>query len=212
MSNALDRMLQRLTDAYNKDSNSNVGKLLAIASAEVDQLRGTAERVGAWHDIDHAEGSTLDRIGYDVQQYRGQATDPVYRILIKSKIARNLSDGSTNTLIRVLAITLDTDVSGVIVRPLWGDAEPEPAAVFVSVPAQRLNEVGLSFTQFGRLVNKIVAAAVRAQVLFQGTFQLSSQVAESEFDPGRGLADLEQTFGGTLGAVYDPAHDPDLPL
>lgn len=205
-------MLRRLTDAYAKDPDSNVGRLLAIAATEIDQLRVTIERVGEWHDIDNAEGATLDRIGYDIQQWRGQATDPVYRILIRSKIARNLSDGSINVMIRVLAVTLNTDEAEITVRPLWADVDPEPAAVFVSVPAQLLNAVGLSLAQFGRICNKIVAAGVRAHVLFQGTFQLSSQVDAVELDSEKGLADLEQTIGGTLGAVYDPEYDPDLPL
>lgn len=142
----------------------------------------------------------------------GAATDPVYRILIKSKVARNLSTGDINTLSSILSITLDTQPQEISIQELHSSADAEPAAIFVSVPTQRLNEVGISITQFGRLCNRIVAAGVRAQVLFQGTFQLSSQVAAVELDPDKGLADLDQTTGGTLGAVYDPAYDPDLPI
>ena len=211
--NSLDRMLLRLTDAYSKETNSNVGKLLALAAEQIDDLRGSVEKTGTWRDIDEAEGETLDRIGYNVQQWRGQANDDIYRILIKSKVARNRSDGSVNTIIEVLAITLDVEYDQIQVRELWDDTvDPEPAAIFVDVPAEPLNEIGFSITQFGRLVNRIVAAGVRASVLFQGTFQFSSSIDSSEMDTDTGFADLAQTQGGQLGEIYDPEDDPDLPI
>jgi len=204
--NTLQRMLRRLTDNYSKDPDSNVGKLLNIAAAEIEELEETADKIRLWRDIDEAEGVTLDRIGHNVQQWRGQATDPVYRILIKSKIARNLSDGSINTIIEVLAITLDTEPENIAISELW---ETEPAAIQVDVPTALLNEVGFSFTQFGRLVNRIVAAGVRANVLLQGTFEFSDTLVT---DAEAGFSDEQQEIGGYLGAVYDPADDPDLPI
>ena len=215
--NALQKMLRRITDNYNKDPDSNVGKLLNIAATEIEDLEETADKIRLWRDIDEAEGETLDRIGYNVQQWRGQATDPVYRILIKSKIARNLSDGSINTVIGTLAITLDTEHKEIEVRELWGDpSEPEPAAIFISVPTQRLNEIGFGLTQFGRLCNRIVAAGVKADVLLQGTFQFSSDYDSVNTDSEKGFNELVNgepgKIGGYFGAVYDPADDPDLPI
>ena len=204
--NSLDRMLLRLTDAYLKNPDSNLGKTLALAAEQIDGLRESVEKIGTWRDIDEAEGATLDAIGYNVQQWRGQATDPVYRILVKSKIARNLSDGSINTIIEVLAITLDTEPENIVISELW---ETEPAAIQVDVPTVLLNEVGFSFAQFGRLVNRIVAAGVRANVLLQGTFQFSDTLT---IDAEAGFSDTDQLTGGYFGAVYDPAGDPDLPI
>ena len=207
--NALQKMLRRLTDNYSKNPESNVGKLLNITATEIEDLEEVADKIGLWRSIDQAEGQTLDRIGYNVHQWRGQADDLIYRILIKSKIARNLSDGTINTIIRVLAVTLDTEYEDIQVQDLWGT---EPAAIQVDVPTEALNKVGFSFTQFGRLVNRIVAAGVRAQVLLEGTFAFATVVDVSEQDSEAGFADLEQTTGGYLGAVYDPADDPDLPI
>ncbi len=204
--NALQKMLRRLTDNYSKDPDSNVGKLLNIAATEIEELAGAADKIRLWRDIDEAEGETLDRIGYNVQQWRGQADDGIYRILIKSKVARNRSDGSVNTIIEVLAITLDTEEENIVVQELW---ETEPAAIQVDVPTALLNEIGFSFTQFGRLANRIVAAGVRANVLLQGTFEFSETL---ESDNEAGFSDANQEIGGYLGAVYDPADDPDLPI
>ena len=204
--NTLQKMLRRITENYSKDPDSNVGKLLNIAATEIEDLEETANKIRLWRDIDEAEGETLDRIGYNVQQWRGQADDGIYRILIKSKVARNRSDGSVNTIIEVLAITLDTEEENIVVQELW---ETEPAAIQVDVPTALLNEIGFSFTQFGRLVNRIVAAGVRANVLLQGTFELSETL---ESDSEAGFSDTNQEVGGYLGAVYDPADDPDLPI
>ena len=213
----LERMLKRITDNYSKDPDSNVGKLLNITAKEIEDLRGTLDKIDDYRDIDKAEGETLDRIGYNVQQWRGQATDPVYRILIKSRIARNLSDGSINTVIETLAITLDTKKEEIEVRELWDDpSAPEPAAIFISVPTQRLNEIGFSLTQFGRLCNRIVAAGVKADVLLQGTFQFSSDYDSVNTDSEKGFNELVNgepgDIGGYFGAVYDPAKDSDLPM
>lgn len=205
-------MLKRLTDNYKKDPNSNIGKLLSIISDEMEEIKSNFETIGNYRDIDQAAGNTLDKIGVNVQQFRGVATDEVYKILLKSKIARNLSQGDINTIIRVLSITLNTDPSNIRVTELYTTIDNEPAGIFVSVPTQLLNSVGFSVSQFGRLVNRIVAGGVRANVLFQGTFQFSSLPATSETDSTKGFANVAQTTGGSLGAFYDPANDVDLPL
>ena len=206
-------MLLRLTDAYLKEPDSNLGKTLALAAEQIDELRESVEKTGTWRDIDEAEGATLDAIGYNVQQWRGRATDPVYRILIKSKIARNLSDGAVNTIIEVLAITLDTDKEEITVDPTWDE---EPASVFIEVPTERLNEAGFSLNQFGRLCNRIVAAGIKANVLLEGTFQFSSDYDSVNTDSEKGFNELVNgepgDIGGYFGAVYDPAGDPDLPI
>ncbi len=211
--NSLERLLLRLTDAYSKDPDSNLGKTLALAAEQIDDLRQSVEKARQWRDIDEAEGETLDNIGYNVQQWRGQADDSVYRILIKSKVARNLSDGSVNTIIDILAITLDTDKQNVTVDPTWDE---EPASVYIEVPAERLNEVGLSLSQFGRLSNRMVAAGVKANVLFEGTFQFSSDYDSVNSDDGKGFNELVNgepgDIGGYFGAYYDPAEDEELPL
>ncbi|ABR46665.1 conserved hypothetical protein [Alkaliphilus metalliredigens QYMF] len=205
-------LLQRLTDNYRKDSSINIGKLLNVVVGELEEVKDSLETTEKYRDIDQAIGATLDKIGVNVQQFRGVAPDEVYRILLKSKIARNLSKGDINTIIRVLAITLNTEQKNIYIQELYRTLDNEPAAIFVSVPAALLNSVGFSVNQFGRLVNRIVAAGVRANVLFTGTFAFSSLENESEFDIDVGFADTDQTSGGMLGEYYDPVDDTNLPL
>ena len=212
MLNYLVEMLKKLTDNYAKDANSKIGKLFNLVSTELEQADGAFTSIENYRDIDQATGETLDRIGKNVQQFRGAANDDIYRILIKSKIARNLSTGDVNTIIRILAITLNADESNIAVEELYSSSAPESAAVFISVPATHLNSIGFSITQFGRFVNRIVAAGIKANALSQGAFSFSAQLAASEADSNAGFADVLQTTGGFFGAAYDPGNDIDLPL
>lgn len=119
MSNVKDLFLSRLTDNYNKHENSNVNKLVELTTKHIQDNEDLLSKIGEWIDIDQAEGTTLDMHGRNVQQERGQASDDVYRVLIKSKIKRNLSDGSINTIIDFLSFILNINPSEVIINELW---------------------------------------------------------------------------------------------
>jgi len=208
-------ILGRLTDVFTKDPNSNLGKLLGILTEQLQKLEQTQSRIQEWRDINQAEGTTLDRIGENVVQPRGVATDEQYRILIKSKIARNLSRGDMNTIISVLATALDISPTEIRISELYNDPiAPEPAAIsLIQLPLARLNAVGLDPVQFARIVQKTVAAGVKVGAIeLTGTFAFSSSSTESEIDNDAGFADISQTIGGSLGAVYSPGTEQDLPI
>lgn len=152
-------IVSRFVDYFDKQPNSNISKLMKIFSDELQVLNTTTERVGDWRDIDNAEGQALDDIGTNINQHRGVATDEVYRILLKSKIARNLSDGSINTIIRVLAVALSVPFDQIKIQEKWNDpVEPEPAAIkVIEMPLAKINEAGLDPVNFMRIVQKTVA-------------------------------------------------------
>lgn len=211
----IKELLSRLTDVYRKDTQSNIGKLMAIFAHELERLQATQQRVKAWRDIDLAEGTTLDRIGANVVQSRGVATDEIYRILIKSKIARNLSQGDINTIIRVLSTALNVRPSEIKIAEKYNDPnDPEPAAIsIIQLPLARINAVGMSAYQFARIVQRTVAAGVRVGIIeLTGTFAFSSLPNEIEVDDKAGFSDDNGSIGGYLGAMYDPADDVDLPI
>lgn len=206
-------IISRLSDVFNKSPTSNLGKLMGIMADQLSVLEATQERIREWRDIDQAAGTTLDRIGENVVQPRGVSTDEIYRILIKSKIARNLSRGDINTIIRVLAEALSADYSEIRISELYNDpSSPEPAAIsLIELPIARLNAVGMDPVQFARIVQRTVAAGVRVGAIeLTGTFEFGS--APGQMDNNAGFADVEQTIGGYLGAAYAPAGDTDLPI
>lgn len=207
-------MLGRFSDVFNKDPNSNLGRLLSILHGQMKELDEALKIIRDWRAIDKAQGTTLDRIGLNVAQPRGAAADEVYRVLIQSKIARNLSKTDVNTIIEVLALALDCPYSDIRIEEKYNNiTDPEPAALsLMKVPIKRLNEVGMSPLQFGQIIQRTVAAGIRvALVELSGTFRLSSQYAVLETS-GFGLADPDMTTGGTIGEVYVPGYDYGLPL
>lgn len=208
MRNWLIEMLRRLTDNYSKDENTNIAKILRLVSEELTDIETAFLTIEEYRDLDKATGATLDKMGSNVLQFRGQTTDEVYRVLIKAKVKRNLSDGSLNTICDVVSFLLGTDVTAVKLQEKWLE---EPAAILVSVPPDSLNTIGLSFQQFSRIINKVTAGGVAAYLEYEGTFSFSSSYDQSEIDHEKGFADDAQTTGGYFGAYYDPGDDVVLP-
>lgn len=205
----LERFLDRLTDNYDKAEGGNVHKMAQLSSLLHQQQEDVLNTIDNWHDVDQAQGTTLDMHGKDVQQDRGQSPDEIYRVLIKSKVLRLLSDGSIDVIIDFLAFILDADPTEVRVRELW--PEGKPAALEITAPVEKIGRTGLNARQFGTLLNMVVAGGVRAEGLFQGTFRFSSQLSVVEHSP-QGFAPVDMSSGGSLGVVYNPETDFELPI
>ncbi len=210
MNEVLNKFIDRLTDNINVQEGSKTHALLEVTAHHIQENEDLYEQMGNWRDIDQAEGTTLERIGGNVQQPRGQANDSVYRVLIKSKIKRNLSNGSIDTLVDFLSFILQISKSDVEVIELWD--KNEHATLKINVPSNSVTSTGLTQAQFGTLVNLVVAAGVKANVLFEGTFSFSNDYDTSQTNDPDGFADDERTTGGTLGYAYDPAYDFVLPF
>lgn len=207
-------IVSRFSDYFNKRPDSNITKLMKIFSDELQQLNTTINRVGEWRDIDEAKGVVLDDIGTNIKQPRGVATDDVYRILLKSKIARNLSDGSINTIIRVLAIALSCDYNQIKIKEKWDDEhEPEEAAIkVIELPLERLNATGLDPINFARLVQKTVIGGVKVDVIeLTGTFEFGDETNAIDYESGFGDI-FDDSIGGYLGAAWTPSSDKELPI
>lgn len=208
-------MLKRLTDRYKKDPESNIGKIIKILADELEEIQSTFERIEEWKDVEVAEGAVLDDLGTNVGQPRGMATDEIYRILLRSKVARNFSDGTIDTIIRVVSLAINADPKEIKIKELYNDPNnPEPAAIgLIQVPLRKLNEVGMSPKQFVQIVQKTVAAGVRvASIELSGTFSFSTDPIQSELNDTQGFADIDQTIGGYLGAMFVDSNDSSLPV
>ncbi|MEK3727159.1 DUF2612 domain-containing protein [Lysinibacillus sp. FSL W8-0953] len=207
-------IVKRLSDYFDKTPDSNISKLMSIFAAEAQEVKATNDRIRQWRNIDDAEGVGLDLIGQNVNQPRGVANDEVYRILLKSKIARNLSDGTIDMIIQVLAIALSVEPKMIKIKEKWNDPEePEPAAIkVIELPLTKLNEAGLDPTNFVRIVQRTVAAGVKVGVIeLTGTFEFSD--ITNSIDNIAGFGDIyDETIGGYLGAAYTPSQDNELPI
>lgn len=209
MSNpVLDRFIDRLTDNYDKAPSGNVYKLAQLTVEALQEQENVLQKIEDWNDVDQAEGTTLDMHGRDVLQDRGQAPDEVYRVLIKSKVLRLLSDGSIDVIIDFIAFILDCPPEEIKVRELW----PEKTATLnITAPAGPISRTGLTGKQFGTLLNLVIAGGVRAEAAFEGSFRLSEIPGEVETSD-KGFASPDQSDGGELGMLYNPDTDFELPI
>ncbi|HAO6121908.1 DUF2612 domain-containing protein [Listeria seeligeri] len=207
--------IKKLTDAFTKSEKSNIGKLFIIVDKQITDLTNTLEKAEEWRDIDYAEGKTLNSLGENVGQNRGQASDEVYRVLIRGKVARNASDGTINKMIHAIAKSLNcaySDIQIVNANDSVSTDEHEPAAIIIKkIPLSALNSVGLSTSQFLQLVTTLKPAGVRvAYVSLEGSFSFAkaTEVETSQ----TGFSDINQVIGGTLGGLFTPENDYKLPI
>jgi len=207
-------LLARFPDVYDKRPDGNLGKLMAIIADQLDKVQQTLAVMLAWRSIDAAEGTTLDRIGENVAQDRGVATDEIYRMLIKSKIARNMSTADINTMIRVIAIAVGAPYDQIAIRSKYEDPiDPEPAAIaLIGLPLTYVNSIGISLAQFARIIQRTAAAGVRVEsVELQGTFEFGDLPLSTSSTAGVGDVN-DPSIGGELGAAFDPNDDQNLPI
>lgn len=210
----VDYIIKHFTDALyeSKKPSGTLYKVMSVLVDEFSLIEQTLATIIAYRDIDKARGMTLDLIGQNINQKRGKATDEVYRILLKSKIARNLSDGTVNTIIDVISLSLSTKPSDVKILESWEvNPNAKPSIELMKLPITKLLESGIDQENFVAIIQKTVAGGVQVkQVELEGTFELGDDYAD---DLERGMTNaMEDTYGGILGEIFGSSRNEKLPI
>ncbi|WP_408956242.1 hypothetical protein [Natroniella sp. ANB-PHB2] len=212
----LKEYLNRLPDAFLKITDSNLGKFLKIFVDEITEIEGAKDEVKEVSRLEDAYGNSLDLHGGNVGQLRGQAHDDLYRLLIRSKVQSNLSGGNVNEIIDYIVTLLQIDRDDIeLIEPDWDADAYEEASFEIKIPLEVISNLLVTIDQFTTVVNRLAGAGVRPYLVGEGTFQLVEPNFDenNEYDPiideNIGLADEEQTYGGTLSAVYQPPEEAD---
>lgn len=209
-----DYIIKHFTDALfeGKQTGGTLYKIMSVLADEFSLIEQTLATIIAYRDIDKARGMTLDLIGQNINQKRGKATDEVYRILLKSKIARNLSDGTVNTIIDVISLSLSTKPSDVKILESWEvNPNAKPSIELMKLPITKLLESGIDQENFVAIIQKTVAGGVQVkQVELEGTFELGDSYTD---DLARGMTNtMEDDYGGILGEIYGSSKNEKLPI
>lgn len=186
--------VKNLPDSYAKTPSSNNAKILEIEKRAADAIRAAIYEVQASLDLDNAYGKTLDLYGEMLGQKRGIANDSQYRILLKSRIARNLSGGDYNSIAKMLSMVFDCDPREfkLVEKEAAGTVEIQ------GLPYAAINNSGLSTEDAVKIIYELIPAGVSLEsIAFEGTFEFGT--AELETDSEKGFGDIEQTTGGYLG-------------
>lgn len=160
---AIEDYLDFLPTVLAKSKNSNIAKIFKIFDTHFSQLKETLRKTEEWQSINHAKGKTLDLLGDNVNQHRGQLNDDLYRIFVRGRIARNMADGSINKIIQALSVSLNCPPSAINIENyvLDDEGKREPAAIrIVSLPRDALSGLQLTPEQFMQLTGEVVAAGV----------------------------------------------------
>lgn len=203
-----ETLIDNLPDCYKKDKGSNNYKLLELSKKNVDAFRECLISIENSLNLNNARGATLDLYGKLVGQSRGLATDEQYILLIKTRIMRNLANGSNKGVVDALCAILNRKQSQVHIT----DTD-NPCEVLITVPLGSIIEAELTVKQFNQLVKSIlpVGVVLSANTIYEGTFEFSA--AENEQDETAGFCDVEGgTIGGYFGALSSEENETVLPI
>ena len=200
-------MVSMLPDAYAKDEKSNNYKLFEVFASEFEKLYQTQLKIRQFRSVDEADGATLDLIGGNYNVSRGRMNDELYKPMIKAAIARTWCDGTFNSVLELLALTLNTDVSNVSLTEDYETGGSSGMITIASTPKDALNKVGMTVHEYAQIVQNILPVGVGVNLTaFEGTFSYAANNYEGgdyapELNPNEGFADDAQTTGGTLSGV-----------
>ena len=186
--------INALPDSYAKHTDSNNYKLLSMEYPLVAALREDIQAVQDTLDIRIATGKTLDLYGAIYGQSRGSMTDEQYRIIILQKAARCLAGCDYESVVNSLAVALGVSPSEFVL--VEGDGE----VTIDKLPLSALQNIGITSKQAWQIVKSMMPAGISlASMNLGGTFEFSAFA--DEYDELAGFGDIEQTIGGTLGAL-----------
>lgn len=139
-------MRNKIPSLYKKE-DSNIGKLLELIEYEISKIKNVFSQIQKYRNIDNAEGVTLELLGSNVGEKRGDKSEQLYRQYILTKMKGNLSGGQIEALIDILNLLTNNNVKSIV------DNTNEPASIIISFNSME-NEVPIS------ALKNIVAAGV----------------------------------------------------
>lgn len=202
----LDDLARNLPDAYKKTPESNNSKILRIEKSAMDDLRSAIQAVSDSLELDKATGKTLDLYGSLVGQERGKATDEQYRMLIKSRIVRNLCNGDYNSIVRLLSVVFGCDPADIVLN----ETDTPCHVRLESMPYDVLNRLVIDIDTALKIIEEVMPVGVYLEsIQFTGTFEFGD--TSLEYDEAAGFGNEAQTVGGVLGYIFSEI-SPELPV
>lgn len=202
-----ENLVKNLPDVYCKSDDSNNAKILQIEKRAMDKLRDAIREIDDSLDLDKATGATLDLYGDMVGQPRGKAIDSQYRLLIKTRIIRNLANGDYNGIVNLLSLIFGCAPAEIVLTEL-----DEPCKVRMeALPIAVLNAMVINVNTAVQIIKELLPVGVMLESAeFTGTFEFSGGT-ELVYDADAGFGDIDQTIGGYLGYMFS-TDIPDLPI
>lgn len=162
----LDDLLNELPISLAYEEGTKNAKLLSLyADGMVDTLK-LIQKIDDWRNIDNAEGVALDMIGNDRGVYRNGADDAFYRFEIKTKQLQRITDGTYNSLIKLVCDALSAEYSEVNVRPMYESTGEPDVVEITNIPGHYIDDKRKENLLFSRLQSSVDAGIRLTNVEF----------------------------------------------
>ena len=189
-------LVKNLPDAFAKDKESNNYKLLAIKEDIDANIEQIINQIFDILDFDNATGKTLDLYGERIGIKRGSMTDAQYLIMLRAQIAQNMSDGTRDSIAKVLSFILQCNTSDIQIK----GGENTGEVIVDNVPLALLINAGFEPEKIIEIINTLLSVGVVVQSSsFTGTFEYATSYGETSDTKGYG--DLDGTIGGYYGTI-----------
>jgi hypothetical protein len=168
----LTTILNELPSSLNYQEDSNNAKMLSFYADTMVDIQNLLNQMQVWRDINKAEGEALDRIGADYEVYRNGSDDDFYRFMIRTKQLQRLTDGTYDSIIKLVGDSLEANYGDFNVRPMYESTGEPDAVEITNIPGHYINDERKEQLLFDRLQNSLVAGVRLANVEFIKEFNL----------------------------------------
>lgn len=162
----LNTLLNELPVSMNYQPDSNNAKLLSYFADSMVDIETLLNQIQEWRDISKAQGTALDLVGADYGVYRNGADDKFYRFMIKTKQLQRVTDGTYNSLIKLVCDSLEAEYSEVNVRPMYETTGEPDSVEITNIPGHYIDDQRKEDLLFSRLQNSVDAGVRLVNVEF----------------------------------------------
>lgn len=208
MSEAADKYISMLPDAFAKTVDSNNYKLLSLNADLISELKTDIEDTNTSLDLFRATGKTLDLYGRIYGQLRGQLDDAKYRYMILFRIATNTVAADYDSIARLAIQMFGCEPEDFVLEDV-----NRPAAVKITkLPYKVLLDARFTSKQAVAMVEILFPIGIKIEAEnFEGTFAFSEGDV-TEYDETAGFSNLEENIGGYLGLIYGEDDEAPMPI
>lgn len=183
------RVFDRLPDNYSRRDQVNNEGLHRIVYSEMEELFEVFNAIKFFRNLDNAYGKTLDYIGTNVQQLRDiNQDDEQYRLMIKTKIIANLSQGDIETINTVATALIGDNL--IKIKETWSDP------IYNDDIAGLVLEIDSKTPRVPRAISNVKAAGVKLYYeMLYSTDYLNVAIGEISYGARYPMAGLTTTEG-----------------
>ena len=160
---------KKLPDAYVKNTDSNLYKLLQLANLIDNDTKSDYKAIDKSRDLSNASGKTLDYYANMFNVSRNGNPDEKLRIQIANQIGRNVVGSDCNSVIFAIAQMLGVETSEIKLR------ESGLTVTISGLTIEMLENSGFSAAEIDAMIKALITVGVSLdRALYAGTLLLNS--------------------------------------